>query len=106
MASSSQEEIKQIKQKLKNKFEMTEVNEVSSFLGIKVEYNRQEGGMMLSQPKLIETAVRRFGVADCKNVKTPFKVGLHLQKPTDKNKNLKLPYRELIGSLMYILCAS
>lgn len=47
---------------------------------------------MLGQLKLEETTVRRFG--------------LHLQKPTNKNTNLKLPYRELIGSLMYISSAS
>lgn len=90
----------EIKRQLAAEFEMTDVGEVDTFLGMHIEYDRENGVMKLSQEQYLKNVVRKFGMEDCKSVATPIEKGLQLNAG-DKSGDSKAPYRELIGCLTY-----
>lgn len=62
----------------------------------------------MSQEKYIQDILRRFSMEDCKPVSTPLLIGSKLSK-TDiwsEEDGPKPPYRELVGSLMYLSVAT
>ena len=68
----------------------------------------EDGSLQLDQATYLTKVLERFGMQDCKPVATPLEVGLKLSKeqcPVTEEEIAKaknLPYRELIGSLMYL----
>lgn len=91
-----------MKKELQTKFEMKDLGKVDVFLGMKVK--QEETSIRLNQTEYLEKVLKRFGMSDCKIVKTPIESGMKLVKPQDENyiPPRELPYRELIGSLMYL----
>ncbi|KAH9094955.1 hypothetical protein Ae201684P_004220 [Aphanomyces euteiches] len=91
----------------KNEFKMTDLGELKSILGIKVETHGHV--VTMSQQGYVEVLLDKFNMADCKPVSTPEVVG-HALVPTSKSqdevKALNLPYRELVGSLQYLVTAT
>lgn len=85
---------------LMNHFKMKDLNEVTLFLGIRV--NRQKGQITLDQSLYLQTVLNKFNMADCKAVNTPLPSKLNY---TDLNsdKNIDAPCRNLIGCLMYVM---
>ncbi|KAH9140626.1 hypothetical protein AeRB84_015154 [Aphanomyces euteiches] len=63
----------------------------------------------MSQQGYVEVLLNKFNMTDCKPVSTPEGVG-HALVPTSKSqdevKALNLPYRELVGSLQYLVTAT
>jgi hypothetical protein len=63
----------------------------------------------MSQEKYIDNLLSKFNLSDVKSTKTPFDPGCSLSKEmcpvTEEEKTLasKQPYRELVGSLMYLM---
>lgn len=90
--------INEIKNCLAREFEMTDIGEAETFLGIHIERNGEN--MKLSQIQYLKNVLLKFGMNDCKAASTPIEKGLYLSN--DKlNENPNLPYRELIGCLQY-----
>nr|XP_012153675.1 PREDICTED: uncharacterized protein LOC105664311 [Megachile rotundata] len=78
---------------------------------IKVELSRRfltrdlgtRESLTLSQESYIKDVLNRFHMEDCNPVKTPLAVGAKLEEESEGNNgDPELPYRELIGALMYI----
>lgn len=91
---------------LKEKFEVT-VCEPDTFVGIKIERDRVNGRMFLHQSDYAKKILARFNMEDAKPISTPLEKGMNLNLmeehyPRDEN----FPYRELIGSLMYLSVVS
>jgi hypothetical protein len=93
------------------RFKMTDVGPVEWLLGI-IEVQRVTGVFKLSQAKYISDMLERFGMSDCKPVKTPLDVGVRLsadRKPADdgtdqdRHDMATVPYRSAVGSLMYLM---
>lgn len=100
IAGRKLESIVRLKKQLSKVFCMTDCGEARHFLGMKMVYDRKAGVLQLSQQAHVEKVVEKFGLAECNPAKSPMEKGLQLQregKPTDQ------PYRELLGSLMYIM---
>lgn len=55
---------------------------------------------MLSQEAAIDRVLARFGMQECNHVKTPMEKGAAIPM---QSINTTQPYRELLGSLMYIM---
>lgn len=57
----------------------------------------------MGQPAYTEKLLMRFGMSDCKPVKTPMNTGNNLMKATEEEEavNQRL-YQSLVGSLMYL----
>ena len=86
---------------------MSDLGELKSILGIKVSVEGKT--VRLCQQGYVEVLLDKFGINDSKSVATPEVVGqalvaTHLGQ--DEVKNLNLPYRELVGSLQYLVTAT
>ena len=79
---------------------MTDLGKLRMFLGI--EINRSDDGMFLSQQVYTRQILKKFGMEECKAVRTPMVI-----KPgNDGGENESVPekpFRELIGSLMFLM---
>lgn len=106
MGSRSVDTIRDLKAKLKDEFDMSDMNEISTFLGLTIERRKNEGVLLISQRKYLENLLARFGMADCKPKQTPLASGVKLEKCNDPSKYTKQPYRELIGCLTYVTVMS
>lgn len=57
--------------------------------------------IFISQETYINKILKRFEMSDANEVKTPADPSEKLTYPENKQE-LKLPYRELVGSLLYL----
>ena len=94
------EEIKKLRGKLFEEFEMKDLGELRYFLGIKV--TRSENEIFISQKKYVLDLLAETGMIDCKPVDTPMAANHGLQirekgKPTNKKQ-----YQRLVGKLIYL----
>ena len=63
--------IKELKETLHNEFEMTDLGEMSYYLGIKVIRNWAKKEIYLSQSQYIEQMLKRFHMTECNPISTP-----------------------------------
>ena len=83
-----------------DEFEMSMIGELTMFLGFQIK--QLKDGIFIHQEKYIHDLLKRFGMENCKKIKTPMvsngQIEPDLQgKPVDQ----KL-YRSMIGSLLYL----
>lgn len=106
LASSSLEEIRNIKQRLANEFEMDDMQEMKNFLGMRIQYNMEKGTLLLNQTKYISALLKRFGMDGCKPASTPLDANLKLERKKDGDEATQYPYRELVGCLTYLMLST
>jgi hypothetical protein len=89
------------KRELTSKFEMKDLGLMHYFLGLEVWQRPSE--IFLSQGKYIVQILKRFEMMDCKSMATPMTINMNLL--SDSSSYLVDPrmYRQLIGSLMYLV---
>jgi hypothetical protein len=97
--------INQVRNQLKTEFDIKELGELKYCLGIEVIRDRKSKTIKINQEAMIKRVSERFGVQECKNVYIPADANSRLIKPSDEDKDQSSgkPYRELVGSLMYIM---
>lgn len=97
--SSSREHIASVIEHLKNHFEI-KVLGAKHFLGI--EINREsDGSIVLHQSSYVKKILSKFGFEDAHQVSTPTDCQQVLQGG-EKSIGVKFPYREIVGSLIYL----
>jgi hypothetical protein len=101
IACSSSQEVQSIIAFLKESFSIKELGNLQYCLGVKIDRDRPNGQMLLSQKAYVERLVEKFGLTDCKPCYTPYSMEV-LTKP-EETWDLQYPYREAIGSLMYLM---
>lgn len=69
IAGNNVNKIESIKSALKNRFQMTDLGELHSFLGIAT--TRTDGKITLSQKPYLHRLLSKFNMEDCKPVQTP-----------------------------------
>jgi hypothetical protein len=85
------------------KFNMTNLSEASSILSIKVLHDHKHGSLSLHQVGHINAILVCYGLVDCKPQYTLMTAGLSLGKlEVTSHEHLQLPYRQAVGSLMYL----
>lgn len=94
--------MKNIVTKLSREFKMKDLGPVERFMGLNIHVSRDV--VKIDQIHYIDKILLKFGMAECKPIGTPMEVSLKLQPGTNYESNL--PYRELIGSLMYLAMGS
>jgi hypothetical protein len=112
---SSKGTIDKFRDDLKGSFEISE-GPLDLCLGIKLDRDRDSKTIALSQPVLIQHVITSFGQAEAYPAPTPMADGAlaFLKRPDPKEvlsndettRLSSLPYRSLIGSLMYIAIGS
>lgn len=93
------EKIKETVIALKEEFKAKDLGEMKSFLGMEIE--RQKGILKIKQTKLIDKILKKFKMTECNGARTPMETNLKIEQPSEDNI-IDVPYRELIGSLIYI----
>lgn len=103
IASKDLSELLTVKEHLKKKFKINDLGKVTNILGIKVEREEDTGEIRLNQRKYIEETLKKFGMEDCKTASTPLIPNETFQNTsTVMETTASIPYRELIGALIYI----
>ena len=106
LVSKCLEHLTQIKEALSREFEMKDMGPIKKFLNIQIDYKPKYGVLSLSQKEAILRVLKAFRMSDCSSVCTPMTNIKELEDETSPEINSKYPYRQLIGSLMYIVLGS
>ena len=113
ISSPSDHAISMFKTDMHSRFNMKDIGPLKTILGIEVTRNSKAGTLTLSQHLYICDLVKRFGLQSnrCKH-NLPMRPNLKLSVadcPTAQDERDDAdtkPYRELIGSLMYLMISS
>jgi hypothetical protein len=99
--------ILRFKEKLRERFEISDLGDLTWLLGLKVERDRSAHTIALSQHAYVDTILERFRLVDAKPASIPMHVGALLssdQSPStheETSEMAEIPYQRGIGSLMY-----
>jgi hypothetical protein len=112
LTESSSKLITEHRKKLDSKFPLTDLGPIHWLLRIQVTCDRDARSLSLSQSSFIDTILAHFSLADAKPYGMPMVPTANYSKcdsptsPADVARMHKVPYREAIGSLMYIAIAT
>lgn len=105
--SNDKHQIKQLKLKLQENFDMKDLGPVRKCLGFNVTRDRANGTLWLDQSDYIQRIIQRFGMQNCNVVTTPIDINVKLNKDMSPkcndeiNEMRDVPYQEAVGSLLY-----
>ena len=101
-------QISWMKRMLSERFEMKDLGEAKVCLGLEITRDRKAKKLYLTQVSYMDKIVKRFGMSACKPFATPIeeakssKDKLEIISEDDEDA-VGAPYREAIGSLMYLM---
>ncbi|XP_033229137.1 uncharacterized mitochondrial protein AtMg00810-like [Belonocnema kinseyi] len=95
-----------LKEVLSKEFKIRDLGEPEYYLGIK--FSRENDAIAIHQRGYVKKLWDRFGMTKLKPVSTPVDINVNLTKPEYEctSDEKKLPYRELVGALMYLFAAA
>jgi len=77
------------------------------FVGLQIEMNRNKNRLIIHQGGYALKILKKFNHSECQEVSTPVEPGTKFVQGDDGICNLRtFPYREAIGSLMYLMIAT
>ena len=88
------------KKYLSSRFQMKDLNEVDTILGVKVK--RHSGGFALCQSHYIQKVLSKFSHLNIKEANTPYDVSSKLTENNGREV-AQIEYASAIGSLMYAM---
>jgi hypothetical protein len=106
------QEVLKVKGELKATFRMVDFGEASKVLGIRIKRDKAAGTLSLDQEEYIQGIMNRFGMNECKSSPVPMCTREKLsekqgpQTEEEKKRMMDIPYREAIGSLMYLMVST
>ena len=112
IASKDLCKIKELKENLKNRFEMKDLGAASRILGMDIIRDRKNGWVKLCQRSYLEQVLRTFNMSEAKTVVTPtgaqYKLRSLNEEELRKEKELmsEIPYASAVGSIMYAMVGS
>ena len=116
LAGNDKGKLDEVKMKLSLAFKMKDLGEPENFLGMKIFRDKENKILMLKQTEYIEKILERFNMKDCKSRGTPMVTRQvknrelrdeeNLDRLEDRLHKTKAPYREAIGSLLYLAGAT
>lgn len=104
LASNDPGKIMELKAKLTEMFDMSDIGEVTQFLGINIRQTQE--GMYLNQKNYLLNLLEKFGMSNCKACKTPMEttaIRNETKDDDDTSEAKNRPIRELVGCLMYVM---
>ena len=103
IASSSEEEVQKLITDLQTEFKIKH-KAADYFLGLEIQENKE--GIKVTQVAYTRKLLEKFNMYECKPVSSPILKDENPQSrkaPDSVNENKKFPYREAVGSLMYLM---
>jgi Reverse transcriptase (RNA-dependent DNA polymerase) len=107
--SKKMEAITSLKSALSTEFKMTDVGDVNTILNIKISRDRKNGTLSMGQTHYAQTILERFNLEMSEGKNLPLPIGTKLTShlspitPEEKLKMTSCPYREAVGSIMYLM---
>jgi transposase InsO family protein len=95
------ETICEIKENLSKYLDIKDLTQSNKIMFLGIEIERQGDNIYISQRELIRKVINHFQMSDCKTSKIPIQHKLNLKQ--NENFDCNLPYKQLIGSLMYLM---
>ena len=111
MIAALLEKLAGIKQYLNKTFKMKDLGPVKFLLGMEIRL-QPNGDIHLLQEKYLGEILTKFDMNDCRAVSTPLPPGSKLsmedspQTAADREAMAIIPYRQVLGSLMYLATCS
>jgi len=100
VCGKNERKLKDIKNKLSNKFKMKDLGEVRTYLGINIKYDRNINEITLDQREYIKSLAKKYDIIDSKDHHTPMEQNLKVEPASSEKNDIK--FRNLIGALLYI----
>ena len=100
ITGSSTSEIEKVKEKLKLEFEMTDLGELSFFLGMK--FVKLKAGIVIYQEKYIGVFLDKFEMKSCNTVSNPSETNSKLDECIEEEKVDSTMFRQIVGSMRYL----
>src|SRR4051812_21671501 len=88
---------------MSEQYQMSMMGELKFFLGLQIR--QQCNDTFISQEKYLKECLKKFGMQDCKGIKTPMPTNVQLGLDENGKDYDQKVYCSMIGSLLY-LCAS
>lgn len=88
----------------KKRFDVNDLGILDHLLQMSIEWQPFNKGVSISQQRYIRETAEKYGLLDCKPMQTPMDKNLHLESAAVCDTSL--PYRNLIGALLWIARAS
>jgi transposase InsO family protein len=105
IVANSDAALRTFKSHMTSRFEMKDLGEVRHILGIRVTRDKPSGTLTLDQGTYIESILDRFSMTNCNPAAVPMTPGFKTPKtdasPDETAHMESVPYRQLIGSLLY-----
>jgi hypothetical protein len=99
--ASSNELIERIKLDLRSKWEITDLGEPTKIVGIEIARNAK--AITISQPKYIESVLKREGLENVNPMAMPMDLNMKLMPNPDSNEGSQSnSYAQLIGKLQFL----
>jgi hypothetical protein len=111
-ASASKSAIEGVKNELRARFKIHDQGPTSFILGVKLERDRAQRKISLSQPAYIKLILETYRMSECNPSATPMSEKARLSismspiSTEDKEEMKKIPYREALGKLHYLSIAT
>ena len=106
LCSESVEAIQAVLDLLSTEFEIT-VSDASRFIGLDIARDRSTKSLFISQKIYTRNVIEKFGMSGAKSVSVPADPSTILYPVENDEKCLNdVPYREAVGSLMYLATCS
>jgi hypothetical protein len=97
--------IGQIKDQMKKRFRMHDLGNVSCYLGMNIEWNREHYTIDIHQHSYIRTILAKFTMDESRPVAPPMAMKFHKRKPDEEACDPTI-YQSMIRRLMYAMTAT
>ena len=101
LSCGQKHEVENGREKIKQFFDLDKVGELSEYVGCKIEYNREQGFMKLTQPVLIQSFEDEFELPE-REYNTPAAPGSVMVEGKVINEDAHHQYRKGVGKLIHL----
>ena len=105
IACADRSELDAFKASLCERFSMKDLGSLSHCLGMEIHQDLEKGTVTITQRSYAMDVLKRFGMSDCHPATVPMEPRHQLEMVKSAPPH-KFPYREIVGSLMYLMICS
>ncbi|CAI7763020.1 unnamed protein product [Closterium sp. NIES-54] len=103
-ATAGTEALAHVKLELQKRHTCTDLGELTSYLGLRITWDRAQRTITLTQSHMVQQVLQRFGFTYSSPQSTPLPTGHSLSAPpSDESVEPSGSYPELVGCLMYLM---
>ncbi|CAI7928438.1 unnamed protein product [Closterium sp. NIES-54] len=103
-ATADTEALAHVKSELQKRHTCTDLGELTSYLGLRITWDKAQRTITLTQSHMVQQVLQRFGFTYSSPESTPLLTGHSLSAPPlDESVEPSGPYPELVGCLMYLM---